>query len=125
MSLELTILDIGKKSYEDAWKIQKELFERRKKREVCDTLILAEHSPTISFGANEEWNKLHVSKEELEKLGIYFVKSERGGGAAYLGPGQLVGYTIMEIRKFGGVLSFMMGLEETMIKTAHDFGIQI
>jgi len=48
-----------------------------------------------------------------------------GRGAAYLGPGQLIGYTIMNIRPYGGVLKFMINLEEVMIKTARDFGIAV
>jgi len=93
--------------------------------EIGDSLVLVEHEPTISFGMNKEWNKLHVPVESLSDLGIEFVKSERGGGAAYLGPGQLVGYAIMDIKPYGGVLPFMKSLEEVMIRTAKDFGVSV
>ena len=126
MNLELKILDLGKTTYQEAWKIQKELFEKRKKNTLQDTLILTEHNPTITFGTNESWNVLHVSKKELKELNIeFFERTPRGGGAAYLGPGQLIGYTILDIFPHGGVLSFMKKLEETMILTAKDFGINI
>lgn len=125
MTLELKVLDLGNKSYEETWKIQQAYLEQRKRNEIPDTLLLVEHNPTITFGSNDKWNVLHVPHEELEKRKIAFHKSRRGGGAAYLGPGQLVGYTIMDIQPYGGILSFMKMLEETMILTAKDFGINI
>ncbi len=126
MNLELNVLDIGTKSYGDAWKIQKELFEKRLKDEIKDTLILVEHSPpAITFGADSKWNILHVPIETLKNKGIEFFRSSRGGGAAYLGPGQLIGYTIMDIKPYGGVYNFMRMLEEVMIRTAKEFGINV
>lgn len=125
MSLELIVKDLGKLSYSDAWKIQKDYFEQRKKDQIPDHLLLAEHPPTISFGNDEKWNTLHVTRSNLDELGIKFMKASRGGGAAYLGPGQLVGYAIMDIRPYGGALEFLKLLERVMIKTAKDFEINI
>jgi lipoate-protein ligase B len=125
MSLELKIVDLEKSSYADAWKIQQEYHEKRVRGVVPDILLLTEHDPTITFGVNKNWNVLHVSQDELVRRGIAFHHSKRGGGAAYLGPGQLIGYTIMDIKQFGGVLPFMKLLEDVMIKTAGDFGINV
>jgi lipoyl(octanoyl) transferase len=125
MSLELNILDIGKTTYAEAWEIQKRLFEQRKMEQIPDTLILAEHTPTVTLGLNKKWNSLHVTPEELKRMGIAYHESDRGGGTAYLGPGQLVGYPIMNISPYGTVLSFMRLLEDVMIKTAGDFDIPV
>ena len=125
MSLELRVIDFGVSSYADAWKLQQKLLDERTRDETQDTLLLAEHHPTISLGLNSKWNKLHSDSEEIEDMGIELVRSQRGGGAAYLGPGILVGYTVMNISPYGGVLPFMRLLEETMIKTASDFGIDV
>ena len=126
MNLELKVIDLGLSSYADAWKIQKELFEKRKNMEIEDTLILTEHMSTITFGKNKEWNTLHVPVEYLRKEGIeFFGETPRGGGAAYLGPGQLIGYTIMDIKPYGGVKEFMIKLEEVMIRSARDFRVEI
>lgn len=111
--------------YADSWKLQSELFEKRRREMVGDHLLLVEHSPVISLGTSAEWNKVHVDPDAIKAQGVDYVQSPRGGGTAYLGPGQLVGYTIMDIAPYGGVLNFMKMLEETMILTARDFGIPI
>lgn len=126
MNLELKVVELGKTSYEEAWKIQKEMLERRERGLIPDTLILTEHEPTITFGLDKKWNSLKVPKEELSKRGItFYEETRRGGGAAYLGPGQLIGYTIINIKPLGGILRFMQMLEEVMIKTAGDFGVTV
>lgn len=125
MNLELQVLDVPQNTYLEGWRLQQELFEKRKRGMIPDTLVLAQHTPTITFGQNEKWNTLHVPHEELAKKGIAFHQAQRGGGAAYLGPGQLIGYTIMDIQPYGGVLNFMKMLEEVMIRTAGNFGIPV
>ena len=125
MSLEINVLDIGRTSYQDAWKKQQELLIKRQQGNIPDTLILAEHPPTITMGATEKYNVLHVSEESLKEQGIAFFKSSRGGGAAFLGPGQLIGYTIMDIHPHGGVLAFLKKIEDIMIQTAGVFNIPI
>lgn len=121
----MDIVDLGQINYAEAWRIQQEYLERRKNGEVGDTLLLVQHPPTISLGTNAKWNVLKVSPEELAERGIDFHKSKRGGGAAYLGPGQIVGYTIMEMTQYGGVHKFMRGLEEVMIRSSKRFGIDV
>ncbi|MGV8142327.1 MAG: lipoyl(octanoyl) transferase LipB [Candidatus Pacearchaeota archaeon] len=125
MNLELKVLDWGRTDYERAFAMQMELFKRRRDRLIVDHLVLTEHEPVITLGANNQWNKVHVTEEVAKQNGVGYVQSDRGGGTAYLGPGQLVGYTIMNIGAYGGVLPFMKMLEETMIKTSEDFGIKV
>lgn len=126
MSLETKVLDLGQQTYDAAWIKQQEVLRQRMFGEIDDTLILVEHPPTITFGINPEWNVLKVPEEVLQKRGIAFHRrTSRGGGSAYLGPGQLVGYVHAEIAQYGGVLKFMKMLEEVMIRTAADFNIFI
>ncbi len=133
MSLDETIqvIDLGEKSYADSLDFQLGLLEKRKKYEKKDSLILVEHPPTITLGSDDKWNVVHASEDEIAKNGIAFHKrnngkrwESRGGGAAYLGPGQLVGYVIMDISQFG-IFNFLRMLEEVMIQTAKDFDIGI
>ncbi len=125
MSLDLKIIDWGRTDYEKAFCMQRDLFEKRKTGIIEDHLIFTEHFPVITLGANPKWNKVHVTPEFAKKNGVSYVQSDRGGGTAYLGPGQLIGYTIMNIGAYGGVLPFMKMLEQVMIKTSADFGITV
>ncbi len=127
MSLEeqIRFIDAGKLSYAKGWKLQQDLIERRAKGEIPDTVVFAEHPPTITLGSDDKWNVLHVSEKSLQEQGIDFAKSTRGGGAAYLGPGQLIGYVIIDLNKFGGPLNFLRALEDVMISTTKDFGIEV
>jgi lipoyl(octanoyl) transferase len=125
MSLDFKLLDLGRTNYERVYSQQIDLFRQRMTGTIGDCLILTEHDPVITLGTNEKWNKVHVTPEKVGQYGIGYVQSDRGGGTAYLGPGQLVGYTIMNIGVYGGVLHFMKMLEETMIRTSNDFGIKV
>ncbi len=133
MNLDETIqvIDLGKKSYADSLDFQLELLQKRRNNGEKDSLILVEHPPTITLGSDDKWNVVHVSEEEIAKMGIAFHKrgngnkwESRGGGAAYLGPGQLIGYVVMDASQYG-IFNFLRMLEEVMIKTAKDFDIDI
>ncbi len=121
----MRVFDLGRKSYQETWQMQQDLLEERMRGEIDDTLLLVEHDPTISFGLNKEWNTLHVPVHSLTQQGIAFAQSSRGGGAAYLGPGQIVGYVLMDIAPYGGPLPFLRLLEEVMIRTVHAYGISV
>src|SRR3989344_3732366 len=126
MSLEMKVLDLGQQTYDVTWIKQQEVLRQRISGEIDDSLILVEHPPTITLGIHPQWNILKVAEQVLQERGIAFHKrTSRGGGSAYLGPGQLVGYVHAEIAQYGGVLKFMKMLEEVMIRTAADFNIPV
>lgn len=126
MSLETKVIDLGKQTYDAVWMKQQEVLKQRMSGTIGDSLLLVEHPPTITLGIHPQWNKLKVPEEVLQQRGITFHKrTSRGGGSAYLGPGQLVGYVHAEITQYGGVLKFMKMLEEIMIRTAGDFNIPV
>src|SRR3989344_2247848 len=122
---KINVQDLGKKNYNDSLNLQLELLSKRKKDEINDTLLLVEHNPTITLGRDKKWNVVHYGENEIKKLGVdFFEDTPRGGGAAYLGPGQIIGYLIMDITK-QGIYNFLRSLEDVMIRTCDDFGIKI
>jgi lipoyl(octanoyl) transferase len=125
LSLELRVIDLGTVSYQEAWEVQKRLQEERLRNERPDTLVLVEHPPVVTLGKDEKWNVLKKPRKDFAQRGIDIVDAKRAGGAAYLGPGQLVGYTIMDMAPYGGVRNFLVTVEQAMIQTARDYGIEV
>ena len=119
------VYDLGKLPYRRAWELQRALVARRKTGEIPDTLLLLEHTPVITLGRNGHRRHLLSSPETLQEQGIEFVETDRGGDITYHGPGQLIGYPILDlsvIRKDVGW--YVRTLEEVLIRTAGDFGIR-
>lgn len=120
----IELLDLGLKSYEETWQLQKELVERRANDEIPDTLILVEHNPVFTLGRNKDWKNLLFTPEVLRDKGFALYKVERGGDITYHGPGQLVGYPIFKISSaLAGVKKFVFTLEETLIRVLKDYHI--
>lgn len=124
-----TVYRLGRLPYREAWAIQQELARQRKAREIpnrgSDALLLLEHDPVITLGRNAKREHLVSTAEVLEDEGIEVVETDRGGDITYHGPGQLVGYPILDlslIRK--DVVWYVRALEEVLIRTAADFGIE-
>jgi lipoyl(octanoyl) transferase len=88
-------------------------------------LLLCDHKPVITVGRFGKENNILVSRDDLKKYGIGIYRTERGGDATFHGPGQLVGYPIINLRDFKlGVKSYVHLLEETIIRVLGDFGIE-
>lgn len=122
--MQLRIIDLNFSPYEETWKLQKELQEKRFKDEIPDTLILVEHPHTYTVGASGGDGDFLLLKNDLEKKGIGIFKIERGGKTTYHGPGQLVGYPIINLKPLKlGPASYVRLLEEAIIKTVVHFGI--
>jgi lipoyl(octanoyl) transferase len=111
------ILRYGMVDYLDAWKLQQNLAEARAAGRGDDVLLLLEHPPTYTLGVTTDKAHLLVPKEELERLGARVVQVDRGGDITYHGPGQLVGYPVMDIsNRRGGPLRYLRDLEEVLIR---------
>jgi lipoyl(octanoyl) transferase len=92
----LTTLDWGRTGYADAWQRQEDLVARRNAGEVGDTLVFTEHDPVYTLGVRKGAEQHMIWDEaELAKRGIAVFKSNRGGDITYHGPGQIVGYPII------------------------------
>lgn len=119
-------MDIPSMPYDQARSLQLALVERRRRDAICpDVVLLLEHPPVLTVGRRGDLSGLKVGEEFLRKRGILIRIVERGGLITYHGPGQLVGYPIVDLRTNGWkVVEFVEALEEVMIRTVVGFGIQ-
>jgi lipoyl(octanoyl) transferase len=113
----------GQIDYRNAWAYQRELFMARLDEERGDCVMLLEHPPTYTLGRRGIEGDLVYSESERASRGIELYEVDRGGRATYHGPGQLVGYPIMALGERYDVLSYLRNLEEVLIRTARDLGI--
>jgi lipoyl(octanoyl) transferase len=123
---EILIRRLGVVPYEDGLELQRALVERRKADEIPDQLLLLEHPPVITLGVRTRHDRSHVvaSPETLEAQGVEVLESGRGGDVTYHGPGQLVGYPILDLRPDRcDVHRYVRDLEEVLIRAAAAFGI--
>jgi lipoate-protein ligase B len=119
------IVDLGQADYVRIWDLQKRLARLRYEDRIPDTLLLVEHEPVLTMGRWARKENVLASSLELAACGIAQYQVERGGDVTYHGPGQLVGYPIIQLaqRKLG-VRTFVRLLEETLIRVLADFRVQ-
>jgi lipoyl(octanoyl) transferase len=118
------IVELGLMGYAEAYALQKRIVAARKADAIGDVLLLCEHTPVITQGRNGKREHLLVSESVLRQRNVEFYESSRGGDVTYHGPGQLVGYPILQlgaIRK--DVVWYVRMLEEVMIRTSAEFGV--
>jgi lipoyl(octanoyl) transferase len=118
------IVDLGLVEYGAAWELQRRVVAARKAGAVPDVLLLCEHPHVITLGRNGKLGNLRASDHVLRQMGVSFFETDRGGDITYHGPGQLVGYPIVnlaEIRR--DVAWYMRSLEEAMMRATAEFGI--
>ncbi len=114
----------GLTPYADAWALQKVLVAARQQGLIGDGLILLEHEPVFTFGRSTRAEHLMFPREFLGGQGFGVYDIERGGSVTYHGPGQLVGYPILDLRAYDeDVVKYMRSLEETILRTLAGFGI--
>jgi lipoate-protein ligase B len=108
----------GQREYSDALAAMRELVRSRRSGEIDDTLILVEHPPVVTVGVEGDDGGAAAS-------GLPVVQVERGGHATYHGPGQLVGYPIVDLDRRGrDVRAFVQTVEEMLVDTLADFGVR-
>jgi lipoyl(octanoyl) transferase len=117
---------LGTVPYAAALELQKRLVEERKAGAIADQLLLLQHPPVITLGAKVRNDRSHVlaSLDELTIAGVELFEAGRGGDVTYHGPGQVVGYLIIDLRPDRcDVHRYVRDLEQVMIDTAAEFGI--
>jgi len=120
-SKKIEILDLGMQTYKKSWNFQKSLLKKRSNNEINDTLIFVEHEPVYTLGKNA--NENHILQNYPEEIKTFHI--ERGGDVTYHGPGQLVGYPILDLRDYKKSISwYMRTLEQIIIDTLTEFNIQ-
>ena len=120
-----SIVDLGIVAYAEAYALQKRIVAARRTDAIGDVLLLCEHPPVITQGRNGKREHLLASEHLLRQRNVEFFETSRGGDITFHGPGQLVGYPILNlgaIRK--DVVWYVRMLEEVMIQTTAEFGIE-
>ena len=123
LPLRLIVLD-GFTLYEEAHTLQRGIVSSRVADEVPDTLIMLQHPPVITVGYNGSESDITAAPRVLAENRITVHKTERGGQVTYHGPGQVVGYAIIDLLALKiGVEAFVTGLEEALIRTAESLDV--
>jgi lipoyl(octanoyl) transferase len=118
------VRQLGRVRYGEALELQERLVAERKQGTVPDQLLLLEHPHVITLGRNGHMENLLASDEILERAGISFYPTNRGGDVTYHGPGQLVGYPIFDLRDWKrDVGAYVRGVEQAIIDTVAEYGI--
>ena len=117
---------LGRVPYADALALQRSLVEDRRAGKIDDTLLLLEHPPVLTLGVRGDGGRSHIlaSSEALASHAIEVHEAGRGGDVTYHGPGQIVGYPIIDLNPHRrDVHRYVRDLETVLIRTAEDFGI--
>jgi lipoyl(octanoyl) transferase len=121
----MQLLSLGQMPYQQAWDIQREIFQGVIAGRVDDTLILVEHPHVFTFGRGADAANFIASDEKLREIGAEKFEIERGGDVTYHGPGQLVGYPILNLSHFKEDLGwYLRTLEETIIRLLTTYDIE-
>jgi len=120
----LTVQNLGVMGWGEAFALQSELVATRKAGEISDRLLFVEHPHVVTMGRNGDGRYLLASPELLERSGIAYFETDRGGDVTYHGPGQIVGYPILDLRDWKrDVGAYVRAIEEVLIQTLAQFGI--
>src|SRR3989454_8816047 len=118
------MIDLGLIGYAEAWALQKRIVAARKAAAVEDVLLVCEHPHVITQGRNGKRENLLASEHVLRQKGVEFHTTDRGGDITYHGPGQIVGYPILNLGAIRrDVVWYVRMLEEAMIRATSEFGI--
>jgi lipoyl(octanoyl) transferase len=119
-----SIVDLGLIPYADAWELQKRIVAARKAGAIEDVLLFCEHPHVITLGRSGNRAHLLASEIILRQKGVEYFETTRGGDITYHGPGQIVGYPILNLSAIRrDVVWYVRTLEEAMIRTTADLGI--
>ena len=133
---KIILRDIGKSSFSDAWQYQEEIFKKtidqkienrssESKIETDNFLIITEHNPVYTIGKSGDISNLLLNDDEMKTEGIEFYKINRGGDITYHGPGQIMGYPIIDLDNFFTDINlYLRKLEEVIINTLKSYDLK-
>ena len=133
---KIILRDIGKSSFSDAWEYQEDIFKKiidqkiknrsnENKMETNNFLIITEHNPVYTIGKSGDISNLLLNDDEMKTQGIEFYKINRGGDITYHGPGQIMGYPIIDLDNFFTDINFYLRkLEEVIINTLESYDLE-
>lgn len=121
----LRVVDLGHRAYGPVLELQEQTVEERKAGRIPDTLLLVEHDPVYTLGRNARDGNIVASRDELRRMGVEVVKIGRGGDVTYHGPGQLVGYPIIDLKERGrSIVGYVDGLEQVILQVLKAYGVR-
>ncbi len=121
----LAVRRLGRVRYAEGLELQARLVSERQAQAVPDTLLLLVHEPVVTLGRNARRENLLLPEEQLRRRGIEVFETGRGGDVTYHGPGQVVGYPILDLSPDRrDVHRYVRDLEEVMIRACRDYGIE-
>lgn len=129
MESNIIYKDLGRIEYAEAWDYQEKLFKeiidaKQNKDKYSSHLLFCEHPHVYTLGKSGSDANLLLNKEALEQKGATFFRTNRGGDITYHGPGQIVGYPILDLEAFGlGIRSYIELLEESVILLLKSYGL--
>ena len=119
------VLELGRLEYAEAAALQQRLVAERKQGLIEDHLLLVEHPHVITLGRNGHMENVLAGADILTRAGIAFFPTDRGGDVTYHGPGQLVGYPILDLREWKrDVGAYVRAIEQSIIDTLAEYGIE-
>jgi lipoyl(octanoyl) transferase len=138
----ISVVQLGVVGYADGLRLQQRLVDLRKSGQIGDVLLLLEHPHVITLGRNAKAANVLASTEALAARGVEVFECDRGGDVTFHGPGQLVGYPIIDLREYNssqlpaitgeqsrsprptlGVIDYVRRVEEVLMRTCGDLGI--
>ncbi|HEY8450257.1 MAG TPA: lipoyl(octanoyl) transferase LipB [Bacillota bacterium] len=123
-SRALAVVHLGRRAYGPTWELQKRLVVLRQRNQLPDTMLLVEHDPTYTIGRNGRSGHVLWDERQLRVRGVEIFRIDRGGDVTYHGPGQLVGYPIIDLRQRGlGVRAYIEALEAALIAVCRELGL--
>jgi lipoyl(octanoyl) transferase len=118
------VRNLGSMRYTDAFALQQDLVAQRKRGEIPDQILFVEHPHVVTMGRNGHDENLLAAPELLARSGIDFVRTDRGGDVTYHGPGQIVGYPIVDLREWKrDVGAYVRAIEQVIIDALGSFRI--
>ncbi|MCA0396030.1 MAG: lipoyl(octanoyl) transferase LipB [Bacteroidetes bacterium] len=123
------LTDLGRRPYKETWDLQESLLQDNLRRKAAgeptvNRLLLVEHPPVYTLGKSGKMEHVLINETERQQRGIEFFHTNRGGDITFHGPGQLVGYPILDLEYFGTDLGkYLRRIEESVIQTIADFGL--
>ena len=136
MNKKIQLIDLGNKDYKETWEYQEELFKQivdlkiQNRREETDFetpnyLLFVAHPHVYTLGKSGDLSNMLLSDKQLEAKGATFYKINRGGDITYHGPGQIVGYPILDLDNFfTDIHKYLRFLEEAIILTLSEYGLE-
>lgn len=123
--MRLLVSKLGRIDYKEALELQYNIMRLRQQGQIEDTLLLLEHFPVLTLGSGGKQSNILAPEQLLKEQGINVYKINRGGDITYHGPGQIVGYPILDLNQHGrDLLSFIRNIEEVFIQLLmQEYGI--